>query len=47
MKSELKLLVRIVKDFGPSEYPYMPYGNPEDIQADFDDQIDVIPVANE
>ena len=46
MKSELKLLVRIVKDFGPSEYPYMPYGNPQDIQADFDDQIDVIPVAN-
>ena len=46
MKSELKLLVRIVKDFGPSEYPYVPYGNPEDIQADFDDQIDVIPVAN-
>ena len=46
MKNELKLLVRIVRDFGPTEYPYMPYGNPEDIQADFDDQIDVIPVAN-
>jgi len=46
MKSELKLLVRIVKDFGPSEYPYQPYGEPSDIVADFDDQIDVIPVAN-
>jgi hypothetical protein len=46
MKSELKLLVRIVKDFGPSEYPYQPYGEPSDIVADFNDQIDVIPVAN-
>ena len=46
MKNELKLLVRIVKDFGPNEYPYQPYGNPEDIREDFDDQIDIIPVAN-
>ena len=46
MKSELKLLVRIVKDFGPSEYPYQPYGEPTDIVSDFNDQIDVIPVAN-
>ena len=46
MKNELKLLVRIIKDFGPSEYPYKPYGEATDIVADFSDQIDIIPVAN-
>tara|TARA_R100001591_G_scaffold90923_1_gene96797 strand:- start:4004 stop:6565 length:2562 start_codon:yes stop_codon:yes gene_type:complete len=46
MKNELRLISRIVKDFGPSEYPYQPYGDRDDIVQDFSDQIDVIPVAN-
>lgn len=46
MKNELRLVTNIVKDFGPSEYPYQPYGEKQDIQKDFNDQIDVVPVAN-
>ena len=46
MKDELKLLVSIVEDFGPTEYPYQPYGERDDISKDFDGRVDVIPVSN-
>jgi len=45
MRTELRLLSRVVKDFGPDEYPYE-----EEDQAvtreDFDDRVDVIPVSD-
>ena len=46
MKDELKLLVTIIEDFGPTEYPYQPYGERDDITKDFDGRVDVIPVSN-
>ena len=45
MRTELRLLSKVVKDFGPDEYPYE-----EEDQAvtreDFDDRVDVIPVSD-
>ena len=46
MKNELRLITGLVRDFGPAEYPYQPFGEKSDIQSDFDDRIDVVPVAN-
>jgi|TARA_R110000751_G_scaffold47324_2_gene106111 hypothetical protein len=45
MKKELKILANIVKDFGPTEYPYEVEGQ-ELLPEDFDDRIDVIPVSD-
>jgi len=45
MKQELKILTGIVRDFGPTEYPYATEGQ-ELLPEDFDDKIDVIPVAD-
>ena len=45
MKQELKILTGIVRDFGPTEYPYATEGQ-ELLPEDFDDRIDVIPVAD-
>ena len=45
MKSELKILSGLVKDYGPTEYPYQIKGQ-ELTKEDFDDRVDVIPVSD-
>jgi hypothetical protein len=47
MKSEFKLLSKIVSQYLPPEYPYDVVGGARNIkQADFDDRVDVVPVAD-
>ena len=47
MKSEFKLLSKIVSQYLPPEYPYDVVGGARNVkQADFDDRVDVIPVAD-
>ncbi len=47
MKSEFKLLSKIVSQYLPPEYPYDVVGGARNIkQADFDNRVDVIPVAD-
>jgi hypothetical protein len=47
MKSEFKLLSKVVSQYLPPEYPYDVIGGARNIkQADFDDRIDIIPVAD-
>jgi len=47
MKQEFKLLATIFADYLPPEYPYDVVGGNRFIkQADFDDRVDVIPVAD-
>jgi len=47
MKDEFKLLSKVVSQYLPPEYPYDVVGGQRNIkQADFDDRIDVIPVAD-
>jgi len=47
MKDEFKLLAKAVSQYLPPEYPYDVVGGQRNIkQADFDDRIDVIPVAD-
>ena len=47
MKSEFKLLSKIVSQYLPPEYPYDVVGGARNIkQSDFDDRIDVVPVAD-
>jgi len=47
MKDEFKLLAKVVSQYLPPEYPYDVVGGARNIkQADFDDRIDVIPVAD-
>ena len=47
MKSEFKLLSKVVSQYLPPEYPYDVVGGMRNIkQADFDDRIDVVPVAD-
>ena len=47
MKNEFKLLANIVSQYLPPEYPYDVVGGARNIkQADFDDRIDIIPVAD-
>jgi hypothetical protein len=47
MKSEFKLLSKVVSQYLPPEYPYDVVGGARNIkQADFDDRIDVVPVAD-
>src|SRR6056300_365171 len=47
LKSEFKLLSRVFKLYLPQEYPYDVVGGQRMIkQADFDDKIDILPVAD-
>ena len=47
MKQEFKLLSKVVAQYLPPEYPYDVVGGARNIkQADFDDRIDIIPVAD-
>ena len=47
MKNEFKLLGKIVAQYLPPEYPYDVVGGARNIkQTDFDDRVDVIPVAD-
>ena len=47
MKQEFKLLVRVMSESLPQEYPFTVAGGQETIMAaDFDDRVDVIPVSN-
>ena len=47
MKQEFKLLSKIIAQYLPPEYPYDVVGGARTIkQADFDDRIDVVPVAD-
>ena len=47
MKDEFKLLAKVVAQYLPPDYPYDVAGGTRNItQADFDDRIDVMPVAD-
>jgi len=47
MKQEFKLLSKVVSQYLPPEYPYEVVGGQRNIkQADFDDRVDIIPVAD-
>ena len=47
MKKEFKLLAKVVSQYLPPEYPYDVVGGARNIkQADFDDRVDVVPVAD-
>jgi hypothetical protein len=47
LKQEFKLLSRVFKLYLPNEYPYDVVGGQKNIkQADFDDRIDIVPVAD-
>ena len=47
MKQEFKLLGKVIAQYLPPEYPYDVVGGARTIkQADFDDRIDVVPVAD-
>jgi len=47
MKDEFKLLSKVVSQYLPPEYPYDVVGGARNIkQADFDNRVDVIPVAD-
>jgi hypothetical protein len=47
LKQEFKLLSRVFKLYLPEEYPYDVVGGEKNIkQADFDDRIDIVPVAD-
>jgi hypothetical protein len=45
MRKELRILSGIVRDFGPSEYPY-DVADGELRPEDFDDRVDIIPVSD-
>tara|TARA_R100001377_G_scaffold53093_1_gene31183 strand:+ start:3109 stop:5580 length:2472 start_codon:yes stop_codon:yes gene_type:complete len=45
MRTELRLLSKVVKDFGPEDYPYQ-VDDKAVTREDFDDRIDVIPVSD-
>jgi len=47
MKSEFKLLAKIVSQYLPPEYPYDVVGGARNVkQTDFDDRVDIAPVAD-
>ncbi len=47
MRLEFKILARICGEYLPPEYPYDVYGGPRQIkQADFDNRVDILPVAD-
>ena len=45
MRSELKLLANLVRDFGPETYPYV-MDSEIPVSEDFDDRVDIIPVSD-
>ena len=45
MRRELRILSGIVRDFGPTEYPYELAGGELTLE-DFDDRVDIIPVSD-
>jgi hypothetical protein len=47
MKQEFKILSRVIAEYLPPVYPYDVYGGERTIkQVDFDDRVDVLPVAD-
>ncbi len=47
MRLEFKILAKICQESLPPEYPYDVYGGPRQIkQSDFDERIDILPVAD-
>ena len=47
LKKEFKLLAKIIKTYLPPIYPYDVVGGAKEIkQTDFDDRVDIIPVAD-
>ena len=47
MKSEFNLLAGVFKTYLPQEYPYDVVGGQRNIKvADFDDKVDILPVAD-
>ena len=47
LKNEFRLMVNVFKTYLPAEYPYDVVGGQRNIkQTDFDDKIDVVPVAD-
>ena len=47
MRLEFKILARICAESLPPEYPYDVYGGPREIKAaDFDNRVDILPVAD-
>ena len=47
MKDEFKLLAKVVSQYLPPEYPYDVVGGQRNVkQTDFDDRVDVVPVAD-
>ena len=47
MKSEFNLLADVFKTYLPPEYPYDVVGGQKNIKvADFDDKVDILPVAD-
>ena len=47
MKQEFKILSRVISEYLPPEYPYDVYGGERTIkQSDFDERVDVLPVAD-
>ena len=47
MKDEFKILARVVSQYLPPEYPYDVVGGQRNVkQTDFDDRVDVVPVAD-
>ena len=45
MRTELKLLSNLVRDFGPEAYPYV-MDSEIPVSEDFDDRVDIIPVSD-
>ena len=45
IRSELRLLSNVVRDFGPETYPYDENKEPL-VASDFDDRVDIIPVSD-
>ena len=45
MRTELKLLSNLVRDFGPETYPYV-MDSEIPVSEDFDDRVDIIPVSD-
>jgi hypothetical protein len=47
MKEEFRLLAKVIQEYLPAEYPYAVYGGERMIKlVDFDDRVDIIPVAD-
>jgi len=47
MKEEFQLLAKVIQEYLPPEYPYAVYGGERMIKlVDFDDRVDIIPVAD-